>query len=253
MHIAALDQHVGTDVNVDGVGRWCTALRVAGPHVLRRCKDIAVQVTHMVTLVDMVGPEGRIDQTDILNGDILRVGDVGQSRALGVLVRTLGVPLAANPELLPIGKSVAVDGAVAGDGKPVQSVGIHQRTEVSASLTLDTRLGIREVDDAVRALQLADDMQMRALPEEQGSRQVGAFGNDYHAAALLRTAVNDGLNALRLHDGGVLDHAIVRNDILTPQRLDVDFRGILEPCVHRGAVRPQLLLADGRLLFLLFR
>ena len=149
MHETAVDEHVGTRIDVDGVARRSSPLRVGLPDILRRGEDIAVQIAHVVALIDVVGPEGRVHQMHILYGDIARVGYVREPWPLRVLVGTLRVPLAPYPELLPVGQSVAIDGAVAADGESVEPVGIDQCTEIGTRLALDAGGLPGEVDDAV--------------------------------------------------------------------------------------------------------
>ena len=138
MHETAIDKHIGTGIDIDGIRRGSPARGIRCPDILRRCEDIAVEVAHMVALIDMVRPERRVDKTDILDGDIPGVGHVGEAWALGILIGALRIPLPANPELLPITESVAVDGAMTSDGEAIQAVGIDKRTEILAGLTLDT-------------------------------------------------------------------------------------------------------------------
>ena len=106
----------------------------------------------MVALVDMVSPEGRIDETDVLNSDIRTIRNIRQSRTLRILVGTLRIPLAANPEFLPIRQAVTVDGPRSRYRKAVQTVGIHQGTEVGAGFALNARLSVWEVNYAVTTL-----------------------------------------------------------------------------------------------------
>ena len=97
----------------------------------------------------MVGPERRIDKVNVLNGDVARVGHIGEARALGILVRTLRIPLTANPELLPIVQAVAVDGAPPANGEAVETVGIDEGGEILARLALDARHEYRIVGNAL--------------------------------------------------------------------------------------------------------
>jgi hypothetical protein len=56
----------------------------------------------MIALIYVISPEGRVDEVYILYGHILAIGDICESWALGILVGALGIPLAADPELLPV-------------------------------------------------------------------------------------------------------------------------------------------------------
>ena len=100
----------------------------------------------------MIGPERRVHKMNILNSHILRIRNIGQTRTLRILIGTLRIPLTANPELLPVRQSVTVDGTLTRNGKAIQAVGIHQGAEIGTCLTLNTCLGIREVNNTVRAL-----------------------------------------------------------------------------------------------------
>ena len=155
----------------------------------------------MVALIDMVRPERRIHQLHVLNRHIPTVGDIGQTRTLGILVGTLGVPLTTNPKLLPIVQSIAIDNAVAGDGKAIQSVGIHQCAEVSTSFALDTCLHPGEINNTVGAFQFSNHMQVRTPLKKQSTREVCTLRNHHDAPTLLRATVNHSLDFLGLHDG----------------------------------------------------
>ena len=50
VHIAALDQNIGTEVYINSIRRGGTTLRVANPHILSRRIDVTVQIAHMVAL-----------------------------------------------------------------------------------------------------------------------------------------------------------------------------------------------------------
>ena len=101
MHEAAVDDDIGAGIDIDSVRRGSATLRILWPYILRRSIDVTAQIAHMVALVNVVGPERRIDKVHILNGHVLTVGDIGQSGALRILIGALGVPRATNPELLP--------------------------------------------------------------------------------------------------------------------------------------------------------
>ena len=99
--------------------------------------------------------------------------------------------------------AVAVDGARPGDGKPVAAIGIDQRGKVVKGLPLHAGTYHGEVTNAIAALQTAAllNEQVRAGLEEQRAADERATGNDHHAAAILRAAVDDGLQRLGLHLG----------------------------------------------------
>ena len=101
MHKAAVDDNISAGIDIDSIRRGSATLRILRPYILRRSKDVTVQIAHVVALIDVVGPERRIDKVHILNGHILTVGNIGQSGALCILIGALGVPRATYPELLP--------------------------------------------------------------------------------------------------------------------------------------------------------
>ena len=158
VHIAATHQHIVTSINVNGIG--ARSFDTLGGGI-----DIEVEIAHMVAFIDMVGPERTVHQPHVLHGHVATVGDIGQTRTLLVLVRTLRIPLPANPELLPIVVTFTVDGALSRNRKTIQSVGIHQRTEIRTGFSLDARLADGKVADMLRSFQLAAflHMQMRTL------------------------------------------------------------------------------------------
>ena len=129
-HVASINNNVMTHVDV-----YCVAARSLEPRGGRI--DVAVEIAHVVGVVEMIGPKGTVDEAHILYGDVVRVGDIDEAWALLVLVGALWIPLAPYPELLPIVMSVAIDGALAGNGEAVEGVGIYEGCEILACLSLD--------------------------------------------------------------------------------------------------------------------
>ena len=123
----------------------------------------------MVGVIDVVSPERAVHDAHVLHRYVARVGYVDQPWTLCVLVGAFAVPLAPYPELLPVVVAVAVDGAVAGDGKAVDMVGVDQCRKVVAGLALNTCLDNLEVGYPVGAFQFSAlcDMQVRTGLEEQ--------------------------------------------------------------------------------------
>ena len=72
----------------------------------------------MAALVYVIRPEWRIHQPHVLHRHVLAVRDIRQARTLRILVGTLRIPLATNPELLPIRQTVTVYRTLARNGKP---------------------------------------------------------------------------------------------------------------------------------------
>ena len=79
----------------------------------------------MVALVYVIRPEWRIHQPHVLHRHVLAVRNIRQARTLRILISTLRIPLATNPELLPIRQAVTINGTITRNGKAVQSVGVH--------------------------------------------------------------------------------------------------------------------------------
>lgn len=240
VHVAAVYHDVGTGIDVDGIGRWSTALGFGSPNVLGGCIDVAVEEADVVTLVDVVGPEGRVDEVYVLNGDILRVGDVCEPWSLCVLVGALRVPLPSDPELLPVGQSVAVDGAFAGDGEAVEAVGIDESYEIGACLSLDASGGDGKVADAFGSQQCGAlaEVQVSTLSEKQCSGLEPAWGHDNEASAVLCASVYHGLYLLCLHGLGSWNDAVVGEHILSSELTDVYLRRVLKPSLHGRPVWP---------------
>ena len=196
----------------------------------------------MTALIDVVGPEWRIDEVYILDGDILAVGDVGQTWPLSILVGTLRIPLPTNPELLPEMQAIAINRSFTADGEAIQSVCIDKGREVLARLTLNTGLENRIVHDAVRALQRStlSNMQVRALLEEQGTGHERTLWNDDHAPTLTGCTVDNCLNLLGLQLAASYHDTVVGDDILAAQCGDIHLLGVLEPRIHGATVGPCL-------------
>ena len=198
----------------------------------------------MVAAVDVVGPEGGVDEPHVLNGDVRRVADVSQAWPLGVFVGALWVPLATNPELLPVRLAAAIDGATTSNSEAVDAVGIDQGSEVLARLSLDARFADLEVVDTLRTFQHAAflNIEIRALTEEEASGEERAPWNDNDAPTLLCGTVDDGLNLACLDVGGALAHTIVGEHVLASEVGQLHLCSVSEPGGHRLAVGPQLLL-----------
>ena len=109
----------------------------------------------MVATVDVVGPERTVLNMHILQGYVAGVADINETRTLCILVGTLSVPGATNPELLPVVITVSVDGTRTGDGEAITFVGIDECREVFAGFALDAGFYHREVGDAVASFQFS--------------------------------------------------------------------------------------------------
>ena len=147
-HVAAIHQHIVTNVNVDGIAAWCL-------HVGSRGEDGAAQEADMVATVDVVGPERTVLNMHILQGYVAGVADIDEAGTLCILVGAFTVPGAANPELLSIVIAISIDGTWTGNGKAVAFVGIDEGREVFAGFSLDAGLHHRKVGDAVTAFQFS--------------------------------------------------------------------------------------------------
>ena len=251
MHETPVHQHVVAVVNVYGIAAGGTALRLLGKHVLRGRVDIASQETHMMAAIDMVGPERTVHQPHVLHRNVRAVADIGKARTHGFEIGALAVVLPANPKLLPVEVSVAVDGSRAADGEPVEAVGVHQGGEILDALTLHAAVHEPEVADAVAAFQPSalSHAQVSALSEEERSAEEGAPGHHHHAAALAGRQVYHALDGRRLHRQRVVGtHTVVGNHILPARRSHVHARGIAEPGGDGCAVGE---CGNGRLLLAL--
>jgi hypothetical protein len=76
---------------------------------------------------------------------------IKKTRTLLVLVRTLGVPLAAQAEVTPIGRTVAIHRAFAAERKAIGALHVDQGREVLAPFSLDARHLDGEVVDVLTA------------------------------------------------------------------------------------------------------
>jgi len=233
VHVTATHKDVVALVDVDGVA-------ARSFYALSRRKDEAIEIAHVVAVVEMVGPYGAVHQVYVLHGDMAGVADVHQPGPLCVLVGAGGIPLPPYPELLPVGVAIAVDGALAGDREVVDMVGIDESGKVLARLTLEACRQHGKVGNAVGAFQRRPlaEMEMSARLEEQRTAEKSACRDDDHTAALTLAAVDDSLDSFRLYERGITTHAIVGDDILFAEAAHIHFRGVAEPCVHRCTVGP---------------
>ena len=189
----------------------------------------------------------------ILQGYVAGVADIDEARALCILVGALAIPGAANPELLPIVITVAVDGSRTCDGEAVAFVGVDEGREVFAGLAFDAGFYYREVGDAVAAFQFSAffQIEMGLRFEEEGTALIGSGRNHDDAAAFLGCTVDDCLDGLGLNQGAICFYAIVGEDVFLAEGIYVYLLGVAEPGIHLGAVGPKFgLRLLGFLLFL---
>lgn len=118
-HVAAIYQHIVTNINVDGIAAWC-------PHATGWGEDGAAKEADMVATVDVVGPERTVLNMHILQGYVAGVADIDEAGTLCILVGAFTVPGATNPELLPIVITISIDGSRTGDGKAITFVCIDE-------------------------------------------------------------------------------------------------------------------------------
>ena len=220
LHITAMNEHIFHYIEVDGIGRW-TFVRIG----LSKAEDGDAHNLHACTIIYMCGPEGRILKTNTLDGYILGVGHIDETRALFVLVGALGIPLAAKPERLVILQSITVDGSLAGDGKSVESLYVDQSLEISTCLSLHTGLGKLIVTNEVGALERGtfEQVKMCALLEVNSTRDISASRNNKHTAAIGSNLVNQCLNLLSV-DFTIGKDSVVGQFVLFAQRLHIDRR-----------------------------
>ena len=239
-HIATVNQHILADIDVDGITARGFDARGGG-------KDMASEIAHILAAVEVVGPEGAVDELHVLHGHVLAVGDIDQTGTHGLEVGTLAVILAADPKLFPVVAAVAVDGSLAGDGEAVHSVGIDEGGKILEGLTLHAGGDELEVADAVTALEhaLLLNQQIHALLEEERTGEINALGDDHHAAAILGSTVDDGLDLFGLHEVGIALHTVVGYDITLAELAYIHLGSIVEPSWDGCSVRKQ-----GLLLFL---
>ena len=169
MHVASSHKHMVAGIDVDGIGTGCSFVWLLWEDAFRRGFYMAVEVAHMVALVDMSSPERTVLKGHILKGHVRGIGYIHEARTLRILVGALRIPLASYPELPPVVKPVAVYGSTAGNGEMPDAVGIDKRRKIVACLTFYPRLHDREVFYAGTAFQhgIGREMEMGALTEEE--------------------------------------------------------------------------------------
>ena len=116
--------------------------------------------------------------------------------------------------------AIAINGALSGDGKPIETVSINQCREILASLSLYASLLDIEILYALTSTQHGSTLQieMGSFPEVEASAGEGPCRYHYYAPTLLSSLVDNCLNCLRLHQRTVSGHAVLRDDITFPQR-----------------------------------
>ena len=98
--------HISTYINIDSI--------TAGSlHGSCRCKDIESGEFHAVALIEVCGPERRVDEAYTLKLHIIAALYEHQSGAHLLQIGTLTVILATDPELLPVAQAITIDCAFA--------------------------------------------------------------------------------------------------------------------------------------------
>ena len=116
---------------------------------------MAVEKSHMVAAIDVIGPESAVLQMHVLKSHVRGIADVYESWTLCILVGAAAVPLTSNPELFPIMFAISVDGSLSGNGEAIAVVGIDEGGEVFAGLAFDAGFYHREVGDAIATFQFS--------------------------------------------------------------------------------------------------
>ena len=155
-HVAAIYQHIVTNINVDGIAAWC-------PHATGWGEDGAAKEADMVATVDVVGPERTVLNMHILQGYVAGVADIDEARTLCILIGALAVPGATNPELLPVMITVSIDGTRTGNGESVAFLGIDE-CEKYLQVSPSMRVSITGSWRCGRCLSV-----FRLLPDRDGS------------------------------------------------------------------------------------
>lgn len=171
---------------------------------------MAVEIAHVVGVVDMVGPERTVVQLDVLYSDVVAVRDIDESGALFVFVCTLRIPFSSYPKLFPVVVAVAVDGSLSRDGESVEVVGVNEGGEVFACLSFNTCFKYWEVGYVFAALEFSAFLyvEMSALAEKERSAEECAFGYDDYSAAVVSGFVDDCLQCCCLYKGAVGFHSM---------------------------------------------
>ena len=86
--------------------------------------------------------------------------------------------------------------------------------------------------------------------EEECTALVGSGRDDDDATTVVGGLVDDGLDSFCLNEVAVVFHAIIRDDILLSERVNIHLLGVAEPSIHLSAIGPKFSL--GLLDFLLF-
>ena len=153
MHITAMNEHITAHIQVDGIRAGPTATGINRGYILCRRINETTQITYILTTVEMIRPERRVDNLHILNRHILRIRDIDITRAHRLHIGALGIILTANPEFLPVFLSVAVDGTWPRNREAIDTIGIHQCCKIVECLTFHTGLHNLKVSNTVGALQ----------------------------------------------------------------------------------------------------
>ena len=208
IHPASVNKHIVTSIDVDGIGGRTF-------QACSRREYVETEKTHVVGAIDVGGPERRVLKVYVLNGDIVRVTDIDQARPLLILICAVGIPLATNPERLPIASAVPINSSASCNSKAVKSVTIDESREIRASLSLNTGLTNLEISDAVRALQCCTllEIEVCTLLEEERTAEERALWDDDNASTFVCSTVDDGLQCLCLNGCTIGLYTIVCHDI----------------------------------------
>ena len=235
--VTAIHQDIPAHINVE-----CITARCLGISRLVRSIDGTVQVPHLLTLVEVIRPEGTIDQMNILYRHILTMGDIHQSWTQSLQVSTFTVELAPNPEFLPETQSIAIDCPCARNRKTIDSIGIDKSCKIVECLSFHTSFNQGIMLDGIDTFQhtTLGDMQVSTLLKEQRTRKECSTGYHYHASTQLCRLVDHGLYFRCLQEGGIVFHSVVGNHILSAQCIHIYLGSILEPRGDGRSIRPVL-------------
>ena len=160
-----------------------------------------VQNLDVVALVEVARPKGRVLEGNTRDGDVFGKFSIKKTRTLLVLVRTLGVPLAAQAEVTPIGRTIAIHRAFAAERKAIGALHVDQGGEVLAPFALDARHLDGEVIDVLAAQEYGSTrkIEVHTLPKMKRTTLVYSFGHYNHTSPIGCRAVDKLLDSLGLH------------------------------------------------------
>src|SRR5690606_6407853 len=123
-------------------------------------------------------------------------------------------------------------------GKPIDAVGIHQRSEIVTVLTLYAGGEQFKMADVVTTFDYCIFFQMEMCSgfEKQRTAEEGSCRHDNNTTACSVSLIDNGLYLVGLQYGAVVQHSMVSNPVGSTQLADISWCDLAEPLRNWRAI-----------------